>query len=99
MEFTILFVIAVLLLIVSVGFYKKNTIQEKELDELRQETENMKEHLAEQENNFQVIWNAANAIHLYASVCEEEIKSQDLKQRQTEIRELSEEILQLSNKR
>lgn len=92
MEFTILFVIAVLLLIVSVGFYKKNKIQEKRLDEFQRELGKIRE-------NFPKIWEAANAIHLYASVCEEEIKSQDLKQRQTEIRELSEEILQLSNKR
>lgn len=102
MQFAVFIVLAVFLVVVSVGFYKKSkicSIQKKQMEEFRQASIRMKERLKAQEKNLQVIWNTANTIYLYAAISEEETQSQDLKKTQAEIRKLSEEILRFSDKR
>lgn len=101
MQFEAMIVLVVLLLVVSAGFYKKNkayNIQKKKTEELQQEFTGMKERFEEQEKELRMIWDAANTIHLYAAISEEETRLRDLKEKQSEIRMLSEEILRLSDK-
>ena len=59
----------------------------------------MTQKLNRQKKTCQEIWDAANTIHLYASLSEEETQSKDLKVKQSEIRQLSEKIISLSNNR
>ncbi len=44
---------------------------------------------------YHIVWNRVNTIHLYASLAEEEDTSASVKEKQTEIIRMSEEILNL----
>ena len=92
----------ILLLFVFIDLYKKNRIckiQEKQIGKLQQNVNNIGEKLNRQKKTCQEIWDAANTIHLYASLSEEETQSKDLKVKQSEIRQLSEKIISLSDNR
>ncbi len=44
------------------------------------------------------VWDFANTIHLYASLSQEETRQQSLKEKQTEIQQAAEHILQLTGR-
>lgn len=46
-------------------------------------------------NKSQSLWNFANTIHLYASLSEEDTQNESLKQKQLEILNLSQEIMNI----
>ena len=68
--------------------------QKKQIEELQRQIAELHETLEKQEKKQQEILDAANIIHLYASLAEEEAKSDELRQKQTEIKKLAEMMMQ-----
>lgn len=72
--------------------------QKKQIEELQRQIAELQETLEKQEKKQekkqQEILDAANIIHLYASLAEEEAKSDELRQKQTEIKKLAEMMMQ-----
>lgn len=100
MALTVSVILSMLLLLVSISLYKKRkrcSLQEKQIKELEQTAKDLQQCLNNQEKRCQLIWEASNTVHLYASLSEEDTQSQALKQKQAQIQRLSETILQLSS--
>ncbi len=68
--------------------------QKKQIEELQRQIAELQETLEKQEKKQQEILDVANIIHLYASLAEEEAKSDELRQKQTEIKKLAEMMMQ-----
>lgn len=78
-----------------------NRVEEEKLDDAKAEVERTKAQLAEEkqlsenqlEEQKKQILKAIHTIHLYASISEEEAKSQQMKENQRTIIEICEEML------
>lgn len=92
----ILMITLILLFLALAEIYRKNQLckrRERQIEELKKSLDAAKDHT---NRSMRQLFDAANTIHLYAALSEEEAGTQELKQKQQEIRKLSETILQMS---
>lgn len=86
----ILLLIVLLLAAAVLGLAKK--LQEKS-QMLEKQTEDRKKVQDQIHREYDEIWNAANTIHLYAALSEEEAQSEKVKEKQREIMKQAEILL------
>ena len=90
----ILAAIILLLLAVLLMQRKKEANMRIQINRLNEQLEMLKTASSEKPKDREVVIQSANTIHLYAALSEEEARSQSLKEKQAEIRQASEAIIQ-----
>ena len=87
---------AIILLLVAVLLVqrKKEANMQIQINGLKEQLETLKTASSEKPNGREAVLQAANTIHLYAALSEEEAKSNSLKGKQAEILRASEQIIQ-----
>lgn len=73
-------------------FFMSRKIREEAEEKKRQDEQAFAEF-------YDTVWEAANTIHLYAALSEEETRDPSLKKKQEEICRIAENLLELSGKR
>jgi len=91
----ILAVIILLLVAVLLVQRKKAAAMQVQISELKGQLETLRTSSSEKLNDCEDILQAANTIHLYAALSEEDAQSQSLKEKQAAIRQASETIIQI----
>lgn len=67
---------------------------ETEFRELKQKMARMESGMSDMEKFRRIVWENANTIHLYAALSGEEAKTDSLKEKQKQIRQMAEELLE-----
>lgn len=100
-EMTIPYIILILLCLIlfslMICLYKKNKqikMQKTEIEGIRRQLDTVETEMSNLKTTQESIWDEVNTIFLYAALSEEEANSSSLRQKQTEILRISEEILQ-----
>ena len=73
---------------------KKEAAMQIQINEMKERLETLETSSTEKRNDREAVLQAANTIYLYAALSEEEARSQSLKEKQAEIRQASEAIIQ-----
>lgn len=91
----LILLIVVLLLFAVMMYFEEKRIQnlKSQLKTLKEEKQNQSHAILECGESKQQIWDAMNTIHLYATLSEEEAKTDSLKEKQVEIQKIAEEWL------
>lgn len=89
----LILLIVVLILFAVMMYLEEKRIQnlKKQLQDLKEEKQDQSHAIVECGESRQQIWEAMNTIHLYASLSEEEAKTDSLKEKQVEIQKIAEE--------
>ena len=87
---------AIILLLIAVLLIqrKKEAAMQIQINEMKERLKTLETSSTEKRNEREAVLQAANTIYLYAALSEEEARSQSLKEKQAEIRQASEAIIQ-----
>lgn len=91
-------IVLVLIMMVLLVFFKDQSSKVKrtktECKELKQKMETMEKSMSDTEKFQKAVWENVNTIHLYAVLSGEEAKTESLKEKQRQIRQMAEDLLE-----